>query len=361
MKISFDGSKQLVVYAVDKHHPHGRENMLFDRSVVGEHAEISPFLYEECLRREIQLVTPDIYFSLPQKPAKTIFIMDGATSGSTRDLARAGLRPVLLMVIESPIYPCRFFYNLERETKPFDYAMLPRGAAPRVAKTTKFLPFIPTQLFTGTERVQANFLKRKYLTIITTNKRVHHLRRLYVHVMQFLKPFPSFVDRELYRDRLEAIRYFSHDPEFDLYGRGWNDPVRYEDMRYREAITKSYRGAADRKLPVLMGYKFSICFENSIFDGYVTEKIIDSLFAGCVPVYWGAPDIADYVPKECFIDFRNFKSYEALEKYLKNMDEKTFNGYIENMNKFISSDQYHNYFSKEKFAEDIIKILKSYF
>ena len=120
--------------------------------------------------------------------------------------------------------------------------------------------------------------------------------------MNFIHPFPNFVSRDLYRDRLEAIRHFSHDPKFDLYGHGWNAPVRYEDGRYHESIVRSYRGEIPKKLSVLQNYKFSICFENNIFGGLVTEKIIDCIFAGCIPVYWGAPDITDYVPKNCFID-----------------------------------------------------------
>lgn len=48
-------------------------------------------------------------------------------------------------------------------------------------------------------------------------------------------------------------------------------------------------------------YKFVLNFENSSTDGYVTEKIFNVLAAGVVPVYHGAPDIAEYVNKDCFV------------------------------------------------------------
>ena len=40
--------------------------------------------------------------------------------------------------------------------------------------------------------------------------------------------------------------------------------------------------------------------------GYMTEKIWDSFKAKTVPVYWGASNIEEYVPKNCFIDYRDF-------------------------------------------------------
>ena len=37
----------------------------------------------------------------------------------------------------------------------------------------------------------------------------------------------------------------------------------------------------------LQQYKFNICPENSISEGYVTEKIFQSLYSGCIPIYSG--------------------------------------------------------------------------
>ncbi|KAH9255344.1 hypothetical protein BASA81_006796 [Batrachochytrium salamandrivorans] len=34
-------------------------------------------------------------------------------------------------------------------------------------------------------------------------------------------------------------------------------------------------------------YKFSICFENSNVDGYVSEKVVNPYVGGSIPVYWG--------------------------------------------------------------------------
>ncbi|MBX9757314.1 MAG: hypothetical protein K2Y29_00950 [Beijerinckiaceae bacterium] len=47
------------------------------------------------------------------------------------------------------------------------------------------------------------------------------------------------------------------------------------------------------KLDLLPGYRFNLCFENSMFPGYYTEKILHSWAAGCVPLYF-ADRFADH-------------------------------------------------------------------
>ena len=79
-----------------------------------------------------------------------------------------------------------------------------------------------------------------------------------------------------------------------------------------------------------------------------------------MPVYLGAPDVAAYIPDNCFIDFRKFQTYEELDSYLQNVDEKEYDKYIRNIRNFIASEKY-NPFTQEKFAKDIINILQSYF
>ena len=79
-----------------------------------------------------------------------------------------------------------------------------------------------------------------------------------------------------------------------------------------------------------------------------------------MPVYLGAPDIADYVPKDIFIDMRDFASYDALETFLRAMDEKTYSGYIERIQAFLRSEQYKR-FSQEQYANDMLAILEKSF
>ncbi|KAK8485193.1 hypothetical protein V6N12_005768 [Hibiscus sabdariffa] len=56
------------------------------------------------------------------------------------------------------------------------------------------------------------------------------------------------------------------------------------------------RNGKVNKVETLKRYKFSLAFENSNEEDYVTEKFFQSLVAGSVPVVVGAPNIEDFAP-----------------------------------------------------------------
>ncbi|KAM3211005.1 hypothetical protein ACQJBY_064695 [Aegilops geniculata] len=52
------------------------------------------------------------------------------------------------------------------------------------------------------------------------------------------------------------------------------------------------------KVETLKHYKFSLAFENSNEEDYVTEKFFQSLVTGAIPVVVGAPNIQEFSPGE---------------------------------------------------------------
>lgn len=54
--------------------------------------------------------------------------------------------------------------------------------------------------------------------------------------------------------------------------------------------------AVAEKWDALAPYRRTIVLENRNRPGLYTEKILDPFLAGCVPIYWGAPDIEDFLP-----------------------------------------------------------------
>ncbi len=154
--------------------------------------------------------------------------------------------------------------------------------------------------------------------------------------------------QSLYRERRAAIEFFeAHNEEgFEFYGKRW------EGLNY-----KSYRGTTPDKIATIKHYRFSICYENCHgVKGYVTEKIFDCFAAANVPIYWGASNITDYIPKECFIDRRSFDSMETLYHYLKTMTEETYNSYLDHIREFLASDR-AQLFSKEHFESLLVNAI----
>lgn len=170
---------------------------------------------------------------------------------------------------------------------------------------------------------------------------------------------------EIYSERINAIRWFekNHQDEFDLYGMGWDKYCFsgiFSKLNRFISIRKlikpnypSYKGEVKSKNEILRKYKFSICYENAKnLPGYITEKIFDCFFALCVPIYLGSPNITAHIPKNAFIDMRNFKNYEELYSFLKNMTNKRYMDYLEAINNFIKSNKIYP-FSAECFAETL--------
>lgn len=198
------------------------------------------------------------------------------------------------------------------------------------------------------------FKKKKLLCLINSNKSVPPLYLI-------LSPDKKL----LYSERLRAINFFeSQIPEdFDLYGRGWNAPMKFslKEKLFGYKKYKSYKGAIprklDTKLEILSKYKFNICFENCIAKGYISEKIIDCLKAHTVPIYLGATNVDKYFPKDCYIDFREFKDYPSLLKFIKDIDEKTYEQYIENGKKFLRSKEFLNRWTEEGFLKIFLEAI----
>ena len=91
------------------------------------------------------------------------------------------------------------------------------------------------------------------------------------------------------------------------------------------------------KLAFIRDYKFTLAFENSASPGYTTEKLVEPMLAGSLPIYWGNPEVArDFNPKS-FINVSDFPSFDAAidhimevdaddELYLSYLREPWFNG-----------------------------------
>jgi hypothetical protein len=187
---------------------------------------------------------------------------------------------------------------------------------------------------------------RKFLVMMNANK----LPRLYVD--------------ELYTARLRAVQYFHAFGEIDLYGRNWDRaPARVGKTRtpatVRRYLSRGWelkqrfvpdplyvaaasatRGPSRSKSATFAQYRFALCFENSILKGWMTEKLFDCFFTGTVPVYWGAPDVLDWVPADCFIDMRQFAGFAELRAFLHSLTRAQEESYREAARAYLASERF---------------------
>lgn len=199
-----------------------------------------------------------------------------------------------------------------------------------------------------------DFKSRKFITMVANNitinqiiKSMNYFNWTTYYNKKNMKPHPN----EIYSKRKEAALYFKQmcPNDFDLYGSNWEDEFNYV-----------LKGILDKnkKCDEISKYKFIINYDSMINqNGYISEKIFDAFKAKTVPIYWGADNIEKYIPKECFIDKRKFKTYDELYNFLTNITEEEYKRYIQAIEKYLQSDGYKKLFSSQASATIIKKCL----
>lgn len=80
-------------------------------------------------------------------------------------------------------------------------------------------------------------------------------------------------------------------------------------------------GPVADKMAFLLNYRFNIACENSRSPGYITEKLVEPLMAGAIPIYWGAPDVYRDFNPGCMLNVSDFRSLGDLVSELRRLDD----------------------------------------
>jgi hypothetical protein len=104
------------------------------------------------------------------------------------------------------------------------------------------------------------------------------------------------------------------------------------------------------KLEFLRSRKFNICFENGVYPGYVTEKIVNAFAANTIPIYFGDPLITREFNPKAFVHIplhpNGFNHYMDMvisldqndELYKQKLSEPVFHNDIPNDTMYVSSN-----------------------
>lgn len=79
-----------------------------------------------------------------------------------------------------------------------------------------------------------------------------------------------------------------------------------------------------KKLEFLKECKFSLCYENGSYPGYVTEKLYEAWLGGTVPIYWGSDTVTTDFDGPGFINRNDFVNDIEFINYIKFADVNKF-------------------------------------
>ncbi|WP_300438536.1 glycosyltransferase family 10 [Christiangramia sp.] len=150
---------------------------------------------------------------------------------------------------------------------------------------------------------------------------------------------------DLIKKRSDIAHHLLSENMVDIYGQGWPKGISIEDSRFTDRHT--------RKKDILKNYNFNLCFENTVYPKYITEKIWESIENYCLPIYYGGSksSIYEIFPRKSFIDYSEIENPEKLLDFIKNMSTEDF---ISRLNKCINV--YNSFIEKpEKFWKETHK------
>lgn len=275
--------------------------------------------------------------------AANVLVVQDLKAGSAQALLALGAVPFLHLELESPLYAPRYYDHRQRWRRHFEHAIGFDGSTPLPddgpLSSAHYRLAFPCH-YRGEIEPLAPMSSRKFATIIASNK-----YRSSEVVLPDLLDFAAIVDfcrdialrlvspsyrialaSSLHPRRADYIAHFAANGALDLYGSGWDDLRRLprrRRLRLRSALVSSYLGRCESKSDLLRAYQFALCFENIAAPHYLTEKIIDCFVAGTVPVYLGAEEVTGLIPREAYIDIRDFSCPADLLSHMQRIEPET--------------------------------------
>ena len=95
----------------------------------------------------------------------------------------------------------------------------------------------------------------------------------------------------------------------DLYGRGTTNPIKHKEE-------------------ALVDYRYSIIIENSKTTNYFTEKLVDCLAVGTIPIYWGCTNVSEFFDPKSILTFDTF---DELETILQAIGQKHYDSVLDSI------------------------------
>ena len=200
-------------------------------------------------------------------------------------------------------------------------------------------------------------------------------RKIFSCIINANKGFSKSYGNDLYKERINVIRWYEKNQPyfFSLYGMGWNKPepaftlTKKISRRIKRLASQffnfrpfpSYAGEVEDKIELYRKVKFAYCYENvANLPDYISEKIFDCFFGGCVPVYWGSNTIQHHIPNACFIDRKDFKNTEEVHRYLLSINKYEYARYQESINQFLLSSKAMEFDTSNYVSTIINRIIK---
>lgn len=191
-----------------------------------------------------------------------------------------------------------------------------------------------------------NFFYYPYFDEITSN----NLSEVYL----YLKNKPKFKNINfIYTNKKGILRnkyfnFLSKYKKIDSYGRHKNNMGLLPSTRFHFL----------QKNEILSDYKYTVAFENSIGDGYISEKIWQPLCLNSIPIYFGDKSVFNIFNKKKIIYISGSNDFNKSLEIINKIDQSN-DLYLEILNESIFKDESTRiYYQYTNLSNRFLKFLK---
>ena len=111
---------------------------------------------------------------------------------------------------------------------------------------------------------------------------------------------------------------------------------------------------AEVNIAFLRRYKFAIAFENNAHRGYTTEKLVNPMLAGTIPIYWGDPEVGKAFNTRSFVNCNELNSLEQAVERVKEIDQSD-SLYLQMAGEpWLTDEQFESVAGKRKALEEFL-------
>jgi hypothetical protein len=158
--------------------------------------------------------------------------------------------------------------------------------------------------------------------------------------------------------------------DLDLYGRQWNNEfkaklltlikevkkyrfqihrINFYGLKYYFRVFSNYLGEVEDKRKTLSKYKYSIVIENS--SDYLSEKIFDAIFSGCIPIYVG-PNLVNYeIPDYLYLQAK--PDLSDIKEKIASAKTKDYSEWVDQVRIWSMDPKTYNSWSRDLFVSKI--------
>ena len=192
-----------------------------------------------------------------------------------------------------------------------------------------YLKYNCTRIFYTAENIRPDFTACDYAFSFDYNTRKNHYRlplySMYVELLGWLTKLETLPTREearaIWRAKTKFCCMVVSNPNSPKRLEFFKTLSQIQQVDSGGSVLNNVGGKVANKADFIKDYKFVISFENSAYNGYTTEKILEPIHADCIPIYWGNPSVDQDFNTRRFIDYSTFASEKELIASLLEIDQ----------------------------------------